>query len=59
MASSTDEENAKMLLSIPFPINNIMNNRLALNLIDICFDKMVQMLCKDWKIVHSKLAKIC
>ena len=37
MASSTDEEDARMLLDILSPINNVINDRFTLKLVDIFF----------------------
>ena len=39
MAWSTDAENAKMLLDIPSPMNNAINDQLALNLVDTVFPR--------------------
>ena len=36
MATSSDD--AKMLLNIPFPMNHVIIDPLALNLVDICLD---------------------
>ena len=36
MATSSDD--AKMLLNIPFPMNHVIIDLLALNLVDICLD---------------------
>ena len=36
-----------MLLDSPFTINNDLNNQLALNLVDICLDSTLQVLCKS------------
>ena len=67
MVSSTDSDDAKMLLAldIPFPMNYVIIGQLALNLVDICLDNKLQILCKSllcfakiWKIDWSKSAKI-
>ena len=42
----TDADDAKMLLDIPFPMNYVIINQLALNLIDTCLDNMLQILSK-------------
>ena len=46
-----------MLLDIPFPMNDVINDQFTLKLVDICFDNTLQilrksMLCivKIWKI---------
>ena len=44
MVWSTGADDAKMLLDIPFPINHVINNQLAFNLVDICLDSMLQIL---------------
>ena len=40
MATSSDD--AKMLLNIPFPMNHVIIDPLALNLIDICLDNTLK-----------------
>ena len=45
MAWSADANNAKMLLDIPSTINNVLNDQLALNLGDICYDNTLQIKC--------------
>ena len=53
---STDSDDAKMLLEISFPLNCVIIDQLALNLVDICFDNMLQISCKSLlclaKILH-------
>ena len=46
MAWSTDSEDAKVWLDTPSPMDNVMNDQLALNLVDICLDNM-KVLCKS------------
>ena len=46
MAWSTDTEDVKMLLDIPSPMN-VMNDQLALNLVDICLDNTIHILRKS------------
>ena len=46
MSCSTDEENARMMLDVPSPMNNVINDQLILNLVDICFDDTLQVLDK-------------
>ena len=43
-AWSTDEEDARMLLDIPYPTNNAINDQLDLKLVDICFDDTLKIL---------------
>ena len=63
MTQSTHEEDAKMLLDIPSPVNDVVNDQLTLKLIDICFENMLLILCKSllyfekWKIDYSKVPK--
>ena len=40
MATSTDD--AKMLLNIPFPMNHVIIDLLAVNLVDICLDNTLK-----------------
>ena len=63
MAWSTDQENARMLLDIPSPMNNVINDQLTLKLFDIYFDNTLlskSLLCfsKIWKTDYLKIAKI-
>ena len=65
LARSADPDDAKMLLDIPFSINHIIIDQLALNLINICLDNRLQISCKSFlcfakieKIDLSKIAKI-
>ena len=44
MVWSTDADDAKMLLDIPFPIDFVLIDQLALNLADICLDNTLQIL---------------
>ena len=47
MVWSTDADDAKTLLDVPFPMNYVMIYQLTWNLIDICLDNMLQILCKS------------
>ena len=47
MAGSADEEDAKTLLHIPFPINNAIIYQLNLNLVEICLDDTLYILCRS------------
>ena len=42
---SADADDAKMLLDIPFPMNQVITDRLTFNLVDICLDNTPQILC--------------
>ena len=60
---ATDAEDAKMLLNTPSSMN-VINYQLAPNLLDTCFDNILQILCKSslyfakiWKIGYSKITK--
>ena len=44
---STAANDIKMLLDIPFSMNYVINDQLALNLLDICLDNTLQVLCKS------------
>ena len=49
---STDADDAKMLLDIPFPMSQVITDQLAFNSVNICLDNMLQilcMLCKNWE----------
>ena len=46
MVWSTDAGDAKVLLDISFPMNYVIIDQLAWNLVDICLDNMLQILCK-------------
>ena len=57
IAWSTDEKDARVLLDILSLMNNVINDQLALNLVDICLDNTLHMLRKSllcfsnmWKI---------
>ena len=59
----TNAKDAKMLLDIPSPINNVLNDQLALNLVNNCLDETLQILCmpcfaKIPKIGYTTIAKI-
>ena len=49
------KQNAKMLLDIPFSMYNVINNQLALNLIDICLHNTLKILCKPLLCVSKNL----
>ena len=38
MVWSTDADDARMLLDIPFPMNQVITDQLGFNLVDICID---------------------
>ena len=42
MVWPTDADDAKMLLEVPFPMNYVTLNQLALHLTDICLDNTLQ-----------------
>ena len=46
MIWSTDEEDAKMLLDIPSPMNNVISDPFTLELTDISLNNTRQKLCK-------------
>ena len=46
MAWSNDAEDAKILLDIPSQINDGINVKLTLGLVDIYLDNTLQVLCK-------------
>ena len=49
----TDADDAKTLLIIPVTINYVIINQLSLNLVDICFDNMLQILCKSFAMLRK------
>ena len=57
MPWSADQEDGKMLLDIPFPMNNVINDQLTLKLIDIYFDNMLQISAKLGKLTSLKSLK--
>ena len=57
MVWSTDTDDAKMLLDIPLPMNYVMIDQLALNLLDICLDHTLQLLYKSL-LCFAKIGKI-
>ena len=57
MVRLTDADDAKMLLDIPFPRNYVIIDQLALNIVDICLRKTLQMLCKSL-LCFAKTGKI-
>ena len=57
MAQSTDAEYVKILLEIAPPMNNVINDQLDLNLVDICLDNTLQILCKSLLCSTQKLPK--
>ena len=65
MVWSTNADDAKMLLGIPFPMNYVIIYHLTLNLVDIGIDNKLKILWKSLlcfvnieKIDYSKIAKI-
>ena len=44
---NSEREGANMLLDIPFPMNYVIIDMLALNLVDICLNDTLQTLCKS------------
>ena len=44
---------ANMLLEIPFPMNDVIIDQLALNLVDICLDTTLQILCKSFYLLQK------
>ena len=65
MVWSIHADDAKMLLDIPFPMNYVTIDQLALNLIYVCLHNTLQILWKSFlcfteigKIDYSKIAKI-
>ena len=58
MVWSTDADDAKILPDIPFPMNYVIIDQLALHLVDATdVIKIVAMLCKIGKINHQKALK--
>ena len=64
MVWSSDVDDAKMLLDIPFPMSQVITDQLAFNLVDICLDNTLQILCnsllcfaKNWE--DQRLLKNC
>ena len=62
---SNDADDVKMLLDIPFPMNYVIIDQLALNLVDIVLNNTLKTSCKSLlcfemieKIDCSKTAKI-
>ena len=47
MVWSTNADDAKMLLDIPLPMNNVIIDQSALNLYDSCLDTTLQILRKS------------
>ena len=43
---TTHLEGTKMKCDIPSTMNNVINDQFALNLVDICLDNTLQILCK-------------
>ena len=56
MAWSTDAGDAKMLLDIPLSMNYVIINQLVLNLVEICLDNTLHILCK-LLLCFAKIAK--
>ena len=57
MVLSANADDAKMLLDIPFPMHYVIIDQLALNLVDICYDNTLEILCKSL-LCFAKLGKI-
>ena len=55
--NSERAEDAKMLLDIPYPINQVINDQLVFSLVDICLDNMLLILCKSL-LCFAKIGKI-
>ena len=54
---STDPDDAKMPLDIPFPMNHVIIDQLTLNLVGICVDNMLKISCKSF-LCFAKIGKI-
>ena len=58
MVWSTGADDGKMLLDIPFPMNQVITDQLAFNsLVNICLDNMLQILCNSL-LCFAKIGKI-
>ena len=57
MAWSTDADDAKMLLDIPLSMNYVIIDQLVLNLVEICLDNTLQIICKSL-LCFAKIAEI-
>ena len=57
MVWSADTDDAKMLLDIPFPMNYVVIDQLTLNLVDICLNNTLQILCKSL-LCFSQMGKV-
>ena len=57
MMWSTDADDVKMLLDIPFPMNHVIIDQLALTLVDIFLNNKLQTLCKSL-LCFEKIEKI-
>ena len=57
MVFSTDTDDAEMLLDIPFPMNQVITDQLAFNVVDICLANMLQILC-NLLLCFAKIGKI-
>ena len=42
VGTATAPDDAKMLLDIPFPMNHVIIDRSALNLVDVCLDNTLK-----------------
>ena len=58
MEWSTDADDSKMLLGIPFPMNHVIIDQLAFNLVGICIDNMLQMLLRKSLLCFAKIGNI-
>ena len=58
MVWSADVDHAKMLLGINFPMNYVIIDQLVFNLVDICLDNMLQILCKSIYALLQKLGRL-
>ena len=47
MVRPADTDDAKMLLEIPFPMNYVLIDQLALNIVDNGLDNTLQILCES------------
>ena len=57
MARPTDQEDARMLLDISSPMNNVINDQFTLKLVDICFVDTLHITCKSF-LYFAKIWKI-
>ena len=57
MVWSTDADDVKMLLDIPFPMNDVIIDQLALNLVDTFLKNTLQTLCNS-SLCFEKIEKL-